>query len=175
MLLFRPGLQNINNYTMLYNAHLLPSVVLSLLLIQITRNFTFAPPSIQLSTLSINSTSTYTFGLNRRYDNNLFDTPWNTEPVPGGATIDVYFPVEYRVLTRDGGLPVCNTIVINDELVGGTFGVSVSGVAGALVIKISGAIPNDLAIATATVVIDGILNPSPAVTTGAFTIKIGND
>lgn len=79
------------------------------------------------------------------------------------------------MLTRDGGLPVCNTIVINDELVGGTFGVSVSGVAGALVIKISGAIPNDLAIATATVVIDGILNPSPAVTTGAFTIKIGND
>lgn len=165
-------------YTMSYATQPHPPLLLTLLLLTLLPTlspFQFAPPIIQPSSTTINSTSTYSFILNRRYDSSLRDTAWNTELVPAGSVFEIDFPPEFRVLTADGSLPSCSIIVINDVLITGTFTVTRTGGPGSWVLKVDGAIPSDIAIASATVNIDGILNISPALTTGGFVVKIGND
>lgn len=128
-----------------------------------------------MSTLVINTQATYTLIITRNYDGNLSPTPWDTQLVPAFSTFDVHFPAEYLSLTDGITSPSCSAIIINDSPVTGPFGVSYSGSAGSLVLKISGAITTDTAMYSATLQIDGILNPSPALSTGTFVIKIGND
>lgn len=87
----------------------------------------------------------------------------------------MYFPAEYGVLGGGGQAVLCELVIINDVAVSSSLTVVQSGTPGNYILKITGAVPTDTAISTASITISGIINPTPAVTTSPFVIKIGND
>lgn len=125
--------------------------IIIILMLSTAYCFEFAPPNIYLSNLIINTASDYTFSIARKYDSNLATTPWDTQLVPASSTFDVYFPSDYLAIASSGGPVTCDLIIINEAIVNGPFTVVITGSAGAYVAKVSGAVPIDTAISTATI------------------------
>jgi hypothetical protein len=65
-----------------------------------------------------------------------------------------------------------NMLLMNDVIVTNNISLSLSG---KQTLVISNVIQTNLAISNLTIILDNVLNPSPAITTGSFVIQIGND
>lgn len=102
-------------------------------------------------------------------------TPWNTQLVPANTSIDIYFPPEYLTLTGSSQTLSCDYVIINGQIAFGPFPILQAGSPASLVIKVTGVISTDTAISDIILNINGIQNPSPALTTGFFIIQMGVD
>lgn len=140
-----------------------------LCILALAHSFTFLYPNIQVDNSTINTVTTYTFDVIRDRDSNLNPTPYDTQFVPAGSTIIVTFPIQFDLTLT---IPSCTQLSINDitiPLLQYTSSRSSNN------IIISGAIPSDQAIASASIIISNVTNPYPALTTDPFIIKIGSD
>lgn len=143
-----------------------PLLLLALLVVRCI-GFTFLYPSVSPSSLTINTLTTYQFVAMRNFDSSLASTPYITSPVPAGSNITLIFPSQYDIATH---APSLDSVEIDFAVVTGYSIVIVGNN-----FTITGAVPATSAIATVSLTLSSVMNPSPALTTDPFLLAIGND
>lgn len=102
----------------------------------------------------------------RTVDNNLAATNYTLYPVPANSTVTVTFPTQYVITTN-----ITCKYQINST---GSFLVNSCTFSGNL-ITLTGVFSSSTILANLILVVAGVQNPYPAVTTAAFTGTIGSD
>lgn len=121
--------------------------------------FTFKFVDVAADTTVINKVTFYTFSVNRMEDSVGYATPFST-PVPAGSNITVKFPPVYN--TSYGYNCLVDNVIYSCSNVG-------------QLIVITGYFTTDIAVSTMTIVINNVLNPSPASLTAEFIVTMGDD
>lgn len=139
-------------------------IVLCLLFLRATfvvcAGFQMQPIGVTPDNTTINMVTRYTFAITRSSDQLGYTTPWDSQLVPAGSNFTITFPTGYN--TAYG---------YTSQVNGTTYPVTQTGQN----ITIQGLFPVDTAVDTMTVVINNVLNPSPAFSTDEFLCFLGND
>jgi hypothetical protein len=109
--------------------------------------------------LTVNTVTNYTIFMNRAIDPSIFQTPWDTIPVPAGSNLTITFPAGYNTLY--GYLCQANNVPAPCTVVG-------------MNVTITGLFPVDTYLQNITIIITNVLNPSPAFVTAEFLGYVGS-